>query len=49
MVSKYPERGRIVSGTDDIVQLDDQDIRCIDAAIKALDRPIQDKLEPVIK
>jgi hypothetical protein len=31
------------------VQLDDQDLRDIDVAIKALDRPVQDKLEPVHK
>jgi len=38
-----------MNSTDDIVQLDDQDLRSIDAAIKALDRPIQDKLEPIVK
>jgi hypothetical protein len=38
-----------VNSTDNIVQLDDQDLRSIDAAIKALGQPIQDKLEPVHK
>jgi hypothetical protein len=38
-----------VNSTGDIVQLDDQDLRSIDAAIKALDRPIQDKFEGVHK
>jgi hypothetical protein len=31
------------------VQLDDQDLRFIDAAIKAVDRPVQDRFEPVTK
>jgi hypothetical protein len=38
-----------VNSTDNIVQLDDQDLCDIGAAIKALDRSIQDKLEPVHK
>jgi hypothetical protein len=38
-----------VNSTDNIIQLDDQDLRNIDAAIKAVDRPIRDTLEPVHK
>jgi hypothetical protein len=41
--------GQDMKSADGIVQLDDQDLRMIDAAIKALGRPAQDKIEPITK